>query len=252
VIGGEMIYCIPKQHFATGCKVLEDYYPGDQYVDMMGLSLYNWGRGRSEPWAYWKSFYDLFDNRSSEIYSRLQAYKKPIFLDEVGTTSVDFKGEWSFDKTIQAYNDDFGRKDYWIAQMREQIKKFPEIVGAMYFNRDKTFGFTVGKTIPGELDWAALSIVTKKEYHAILQFFHDPDITTLALPFAGNAPKFQAENFFKKLSKEVERRSYGNADNRKKWFSHLLGNLTARAELSTGNIKIVLQEIVERCKNAIQ
>lgn len=143
VIGGEMIYCTPKLHIETKCKALEDYYPGDEYVDMMGLSLYNWGRGRPEPWAYWKSFYELFDNRSSDIYSRLQSYRKPIFLDEVGTTAVDFKGEWTFDKVVNVYDDDFGRKDYWIAQMREQIKKFPEIVGAMYFNRDKTRGFTV-------------------------------------------------------------------------------------------------------------
>lgn len=183
VIGGQMIFCTPKHHLETGCKVLEDYYPGDEYVDMMGLSLYNWGRGRPESWAYWKSFYELFDNRSSDIYSRLQIYQKPIFIDEVGTTAVDFKGEWTFDKVVDAYEDDFGRKDYWIAQMREQIKRFPEIVGAMYFNRDKTRGFTVGKTIPGELDWAAISTLTQKEYPSILRFFQDPDTTLLALPF---------------------------------------------------------------------
>lgn len=147
VIGGEMIYCTPKLHVETACKALEDYYPGDAYVDMMGLSLYNWGRGRPESWSHWKGFYELFDNRSSDIYSRLQSYRKPIFLDEVGTTAVDFKGEWNFDKVVKAYSDDFGRKDYWIAQMREEIKKFPEIVGAMYFNRDKTRGFSVGRTI---------------------------------------------------------------------------------------------------------
>lgn len=183
IIGGEMIYCTPKLHLESGCISLEDYYPGDQYVDIMGLSLYNWGRGRSESWAIWKNFYTLFDNRSSDIYSRLQSYRKPIFLDEVGTTAVDFKGPWTFDKVVQAYENDFGRKDYWIAQMREEIKKFPEIVGAMYFNRDKTRGFTVGKTIAGELDWAVLSTVTHKEYPSILRFFQDPDVTLLALPF---------------------------------------------------------------------
>ena len=184
VIGGEMIYCTPKLHLETGCKAMEDYYPGDEYVDMMGLSLYNWGRGRPESWAKWKNFYELFDNRSSDIYARLRMYNRPIFIDEVGTTAVDFKGPWSFDRVAKAYEDDFGRKDYWIAQMREEIKKFPEIVGAMYFNRDKTRGFTLGRTIPGELDWAALSTVTKKEYPSILRFFEDPDVTLLALPFA--------------------------------------------------------------------
>ncbi|MDD5376736.1 MAG: glycosyl hydrolase [Candidatus Gracilibacteria bacterium] len=252
VIGGEMTFCTPKLHLETGCKVLEDYYPGDQYVDMMGLSLYNWGRGRPEPWASWKNFYTLFDNRSSDIYSRLQAYRKPIFLDEVGTTAVDFKGSWTFDKVVQAYDDDFGRKDYWIAQMREEIKKFPEIVGAMYFNRDKTRGFTIGKTIPGELDWAALSTITRKEYPAILRFFQDPDVTLLTLPFAGNAPKLQAEILFKKLVKEVERRSYGSIVNQKKLFARVADNLANKANMSTGNKKIVLQSIVDKCKEALK
>lgn len=252
VIGGEMIFCTPKLRLETLCKALEDYYPGDEYVDMMGLSLYNWGRGRPESWAHWNNFYTLFDNRSSDIYPRLQSYKKPIFLDEVGTTAVDFKGDWTFDKVVKAYEDDFGRKDYWIAQMREQIKRFPEIVGAMYFNRDKTRGFTIGKTIPGELDWAALSTVTRKEYPAILRFFQDPDVTLLSLPFAGNKEKLQAEILFKKLAREVERKSYGNALNRKKLLSRVADNLTVRANASTGNKKIVLLGVVEKCKEAVK
>ncbi len=252
VIGGEMIYCTPKLHAATLCKSLEDYYPGDEYVDMMGLSLYNWGRGRPESWARFKSFYELFDNRSSDIYARLRSYSKPIFIDEVGTTAVDFKGPWSFDKVVHAYEDDFGRKDYWIAQMREEIKKFPEIVGAMYFNRDKTRGFTLGRTIPGELDWAALSTVTKKKYPAILRFFEDSDVTLLVLPFTGNREKLQAEILFKRLSKEVTRRSYGSSANRKKLFTRVINNLTIKIHASDEKKKIIFQEIVRRCQDAIR
>lgn len=247
-----MIYCTPKLHAATLCKSLEDYYPGDEYVDMMGLSLYNWGRGRPESWARFKSFYELFDNRSSDIYARLRSYSKPIFIDEVGTTAVDFKGPWSFDKVVHAYEDDFGRKDYWIAQMREEIKKFPEIVGAMYFNRDKTRGFTLGRTIPGELDWAALSTVTKKKYPAILRFFEDSDVTLLVLPFTGNREKLQAEILFKRLSKEVTRRSYGSSANRKKLFTRVINNLTIKIHASDEKKKIIFQEIVRRCQDAIR
>ena len=165
---------------------------------------------------------------------------------------MDFKGAWDFDKVVNAYADDFGRKDYWIAQMRQQIKRFPEIVGAMYFNRDKTKGFTVGKTIPGELDWAALSSVTKKEYPAILQFFEDPDVTLLSLPFTGNKEKLQAEIIFKKLVKEVNRRSYGSSINRKKLYTRVLDNLTIRANSVTGSKKIVFMEIIGKCKEALK
>ncbi|MDP2104165.1 MAG: glycosyl hydrolase, partial [Candidatus Gracilibacteria bacterium] len=176
-IGGEMIFCTTGERVASGCKTFEDYYPGDKYVDLMGMTLYNWGRGRPELWAHWTTFADLLGNSSTNMLGRLSSYGKSIFLDEVGTTAVDFKGPWTFDKVINGYTDDFGKKDYWISMMRQEIKRYPQIIGALYFNRDKTRGFTLGRTIPGELDWAALSTVTDKDYPAILRFFTDPDVT---------------------------------------------------------------------------
>lgn len=37
------------------CPRMEDYYPGNQYVDLVGVTLYNWGRSRDANWSIWKS-----------------------------------------------------------------------------------------------------------------------------------------------------------------------------------------------------
>lgn len=37
------------------CPTFEDYWPGDEYVDVVGTTLYNWGRAKSDKWAGWKT-----------------------------------------------------------------------------------------------------------------------------------------------------------------------------------------------------
>lgn len=251
IVGGEMVFCTTLARIESGCKTFEDYYPGDKYVDLMGVTLYNWGRGRSESWAHWTTFAGLLHSPSTDMFTRISGYNKPIFLDEVGTTAVDFKGAWDFDKVIAEYEDDFGRKDYWISSMRQEIKKYPQIVGALYFNRDKTRGFTIGRTIPGELDWAALSNATNKEYLAILRFFTDSDVTLSALPFTGNALKLQEERLFKQLTREIERKSYGNATTRKKLIDRLVVNLTAKAKSLEGDKKNILLNLIAKYKSKL-
>lgn len=67
--------------------------------------------------------------------------------------------------------------------MRETLDTEPAIVGALYFNRDRTKGL-VDRSRAEELDWAALSLETGKEYTHILEFFSDPKMSTKNLPFS--------------------------------------------------------------------
>jgi hypothetical protein len=70
----------------------------------------------------------------------------------------------------------------------------------------------------------------------------------LALPFAGNAQKLKADILFRKLTKEVERRSYGSQVNRKRLYSRLVDNLLIKANDSGGNKKIILLHIIDKCR----
>ena len=91
VVNGKMVYCSAATKKKTGCATFEDFSPGDSYVDVVGLSLYNWGRGRNATWATWKSFSDMLLKSKMQAFQRIGKYNKPIFIDEVGTTAVDFQ-----------------------------------------------------------------------------------------------------------------------------------------------------------------
>lgn len=76
------------------------YYPGDAYVDWMGVDGYNWGqvRGRN-----WHSFAELFAN----IYPLLAAKGKPIIIGETASTEVGGnKGAW-IDAIVPSLRDTF-------------------------------------------------------------------------------------------------------------------------------------------------
>ena len=61
-------------------------------------------------------------------FERLKAYKKPIFLDEVGTTAVNFDGAWSQSRVQRIYANDLTKKNLWLTHMRETLAKEPSIV----------------------------------------------------------------------------------------------------------------------------
>jgi hypothetical protein len=55
------------------------YYPGDDYVDWIGASVYNWGNAAA-PWK-WRSLSEILE----PFYVDLAARNKPIMLAEVGS-----------------------------------------------------------------------------------------------------------------------------------------------------------------------
>lgn len=91
------------------------------------MSTYNWGRGRSESWAEWKSFADILDQKPNTPYIRLARFHKPIFIDEVGTTAVNFDGEWKNETALEKYKNDTGTKNAWFSGMDSTLKSRPEL-----------------------------------------------------------------------------------------------------------------------------
>jgi len=68
------------------------YYPGDPYVDWIGISGFNYGD--TETWSVWTRMTDLY----REGLSSLGKYNKPLMLAEVSSVeSGGDKGEWFTD-----------------------------------------------------------------------------------------------------------------------------------------------------------
>lgn len=64
----------------TPANRLEEYYPGDDYVDWLAMDGYNWGTTRE--WSQWQEFHDLF----SPAYASLTALSPhPLMIAETAS-----------------------------------------------------------------------------------------------------------------------------------------------------------------------
>ena len=88
-----------------------NYYPGDDYVDYVGIDGYNWGT--TQPWSRWMSFYEIFGG----IYRRVvNEIGKPVIITEFSSASEG------------------GDKAEWIREAMDQIKRWDMVKGFVLFN----------------------------------------------------------------------------------------------------------------------
>lgn len=114
-------------HFSGGGTSFMGGYPGDAYVDMIGLDGYNWGS--RAPWG-WQSFSKIFTDAYCAVTAQTE---KPIIVAEMAASeSGGDKAAW-LRSTYQAPVDG----------------QFPQIQGLTYFHEAK---FEI--EINGEMDWA--------------------------------------------------------------------------------------------------
>jgi beta-mannanase len=92
------------------------YYPGDGYVDFVGLTLFDvqaWNRDHGDRRS--------FEEKFGALHARVAAYGKPIVLAEFGVEGDD------------AY------KEAWLACAQERIGKFANVEALVYFNDRETW-----------------------------------------------------------------------------------------------------------------
>lgn len=96
----------------TAANAVENYWPGDAYVDYTAIDAYNWGT--AETWSSWRSF----GNAISGQYAHLVALTgKPMIIAETGCAEQG------------------GNKAQWISDMFSAIKNtYTRIEGVCWFN----------------------------------------------------------------------------------------------------------------------
>lgn len=92
-------------------NAMELYYPGNEYVDIVGLTGYNTGTYyNGETWRN-------FDQIYSEMYQKYQTmFSQPLMITEFGSSSIG------------------GDKAAWISDMFQQLPKYPDIKVAIWWN----------------------------------------------------------------------------------------------------------------------
>ncbi len=93
------------------------YYPGDEFVDWIGVDGYNFGEHHDE-WHKWQSFHEVFDSVLNSLAMRYPG--KPIMLTEFGCAPGKP-----------------GQREQWIREAFESVQRHPQVRAAVWFNYDK-------------------------------------------------------------------------------------------------------------------
>jgi len=85
--GANNVIWIWSPHPAYG--YFKEYYPGDEFVDWVGVGTLNYGT--VAVWSQWWGFDDIYGN----FYNDLAAFNKPIMITEFGSLAVGGnRAEW--------------------------------------------------------------------------------------------------------------------------------------------------------------
>ena len=111
-----------------GEKNLKDYYPGDEYVDIVGLSVF--GYDKFDKIEYGKPL--TFAESLKQGYDLAVGFGKPIWVAEAG------------------YEGDLEYLSRWVQDLTASNPEFPELKEVIYFNDKEVWGWPHGLGLP---DW---------------------------------------------------------------------------------------------------
>jgi len=111
---------------ANPWQAFENYYPGNEYADIVAFSAYNYGGcPANTPWRIWDAFETAIEPYL--IRMRSLAPSKPIFIAQTGTVGIP---------------DDSSNpnqtKSNWISDTFDKLADYPAVRGILYFNMVKT------------------------------------------------------------------------------------------------------------------
>jgi len=99
----------------AGVDGAEKYFPGPEYVDLVGLSIFGYPAYEKKEFGKESTFDDVFSPR----YNRMKQFSKPIVIAELGAAGNDeYKKAWM---------------DQAVKRMAE-LKTYPLLKGFIYFN----------------------------------------------------------------------------------------------------------------------
>ena len=90
-------------------------------------------------------------------------------IDEVATTAVRYDGKYDFATSRNEYLNTTFRKEQRLSALVTFLQQHPDILAAVYFNVDYTYGLSFKVT--GEADRAIVDIDTNRTYDGFYQLY---------------------------------------------------------------------------------
>jgi hypothetical protein len=144
----------PNGATAPGCGSIYDYYPGDSYVDVIGISAYRWGQ---------ESVYQVMGGIVDGLAATYPT--KPIVIAQTGAVPS-------------------GSKSAWIREMFSWGAAHPHVVGIIYFNINADRAWRVWNWGTGSLDpgWRDGMLYGSTAYQWPLSSWFQAGPLTLSIP----------------------------------------------------------------------
>ncbi|MFV2063627.1 MAG: glycoside hydrolase family 26 protein [Chloroflexota bacterium] len=147
----KFVWSVAKKK-CSGCNPYAEVYPGDNYVDYMAFSGYNWGAIKGKKWLSMYESYRIATNKLAEISN------KPIIVAETASNSIGGdKVAWIRDGYREVYRKlpqissivylsadlrDVGHPDWRITSPAKALKAYAEIMALGKFDTRMSFGST--------------------------------------------------------------------------------------------------------------
>lgn len=124
----------------AGWNRMENYYPGDPYVDILGMDGYNWGTTQTLEKQGWRSQWRSFEDVFTQIYRELKSLSpdKPLFVFETASAAMG------------------GNKASWIAGAMETLQKW-DVQGIVWFQAHKEVDWRINS----EEDYSYVPVVRR-------------------------------------------------------------------------------------------
>lgn len=156
----ELLECTPLLRQEQWCLSFEDYYPGDEYVDVVWFTFYNRWKGNSD--RKWLSPYDILYDKDWSTIERVKALGKPVIVDEMATSAIWYTQMYDWQRSRSLYPIQFDKKNEWLIELAEYLKKETHVLWAVYFNIDYTRGLE--EQIIWEADRSAINVWNNQVY----------------------------------------------------------------------------------------
>lgn len=111
-----------------GDEDMAKYYPGDEYADLIGLTVFGLQAWDQAKYGHDRTFDEIFAPR----YERAAAFGKPVVVAELG-----YVGKEAYVKM-------------WDDSVRQEKPEYPSLVGVVYFNHPEVYPWPEGFGTP---DW---------------------------------------------------------------------------------------------------
>ena len=155
--------------YKTDCYKFENYYPWDDYVDIVWVTFYNRGKATYSRQRYTPS--RILNDTSRNTLSRLKSFNKPIFIDEVWSTAVRYTWLYNHMLSKAVYETDYDKKNERLIQLKNFMIQNPEIIWMTYFNTDYTNWLK--KRTAWEADRAVINLENDKIYFWIYDLIYN-------------------------------------------------------------------------------